>query len=39
MGKRYKMGGAASRRDFSRKADRIHHKNGMGTVSRGGIRL
>lgn len=37
MAKRHRMGGKASRRDFSRKADRVHPKN-MATVMRGGIR-
>lgn len=38
MAKRFKMGGKASRRDFSRKADRVHGRNMLNPM-RGGIRL
>jgi len=37
--KRHKMGRKASRKDFTRKADRIHKKNVVAGPMRGGIRL
>lgn len=43
MSKRHKMGGRRSRRLFSKTADFVHKKNGLGGgasyVMRGGIRL
>ena len=37
--KRHKIGRSASRRSFTRGAQRIHRKNGLGSPMRGGIRL
>ena len=39
MGKRSKMSFRASKRDFTKNAKRVNHKNLLGAPMRGGIRL
>lgn len=39
FGKRQKMSKRSSKRDFTKKAQRIHPKNARPTVMRGGIRF